>query len=403
MRFKEFLLETPLPDDWNKDVFKSDVPFNEKLEYAMQRALMLGQGSSRVAFEIEYEGRLTVLKIAKNDKGIMQNKAELKALHDPFNKQLHLFIPLIDGDKDGNWIHVEHALDVSLTDFHKELNVPLDKFIDFFINFRKSLLGGNVLGQLVAFVSQINTKSQVFRKMEHFVDHNARNPDLVLGDYMAPENWGKYKGQLVIIDAGFDKAVHDRYEISHKNRQKLAQQNKLELEKQREQDKKGSLKESQDQNHETTWYHGKQKDVTSLRPGLSGEDIWGAGIYLTTSYKHALEYAFDKNTRKGKGFVYTVQQTVSNPIYCSDTVSAEDIAKMDKAGIVHPGVDESSSVLKLVKVLKEKYGVKQLSQIFQHLGYDGMYTPNTHDTRAQQLVVYDSHNTTIISKTPVER
>ena len=65
------------------------------LEYCKERAKRLGQGSSRVAFEIEYEGRPTILKIAKNSKGILQNEKEVNILEDNFFEHI---IPMIDYD-----------------------------------------------------------------------------------------------------------------------------------------------------------------------------------------------------------------------------------------------------------------------------------------------------------------
>ena len=72
MKLHEILSEAPLPDDWDKSAYKSDKSFASQLRYAQERAKKIGAGSSRVAFEIEHQGRPTVLKIAKNKKGLAQ-------------------------------------------------------------------------------------------------------------------------------------------------------------------------------------------------------------------------------------------------------------------------------------------------------------------------------------------
>ena len=113
---QSLLLETPLPDDWDSNIFKTEIPFNVQLEYAKERVEEVGRGSSRVAFLILYEGRKTVLKIAMNHKGLAQNEAEAAILSDPLVKRYGMFIPLIDYDDSNSqptWIHTEYAKPVS--------------------------------------------------------------------------------------------------------------------------------------------------------------------------------------------------------------------------------------------------------------------------------------------------
>ena len=85
MRAFEFLNESTvdemaLPADWDPAALGHDKTFKSRLEYALQRARRLGGGSSRVAFVIPDNGRDTVLKIAKNNKGTAQNEAEVDIL-----------------------------------------------------------------------------------------------------------------------------------------------------------------------------------------------------------------------------------------------------------------------------------------------------------------------------------
>ena len=113
MKLSTVLLEAPLPDDWDKSIYSENIPFSERIQYAKKRAKVVGIGSSRVAFEIPYEGRKTVLKIALTSAGVEQNREEAKVLSDDTVKQSKLFIPLIDFDKENGdkptWIHVEYG------------------------------------------------------------------------------------------------------------------------------------------------------------------------------------------------------------------------------------------------------------------------------------------------------
>ena len=69
MKFADFLNEAPLPDNWEKVKFNNGT-FKSMIEYATAMSEKVGSGSSRVAFKIPYKGRDTVLKVAKNKKGV---------------------------------------------------------------------------------------------------------------------------------------------------------------------------------------------------------------------------------------------------------------------------------------------------------------------------------------------
>ena len=120
--FKQFLLEAPLPDDWDKDIYNDRIPFNKRVQYAKDRAAKIGTGSSRIAFKIPYQGRDTVLKIAKNKKGMAQNEHEVQALSDYYLNKIGITIPMIDYDEQSatpTWIHVEMARKATKADFKK--------------------------------------------------------------------------------------------------------------------------------------------------------------------------------------------------------------------------------------------------------------------------------------------
>ena len=129
MKFLQTLLEAPLPDDWDKGVFKSRSPFSKQLKYALERANEVGRGSARVAFEIPYQGRKTVLKIALNRKGLAQNEEEVRILSDKNIQKLGLTIPMIDFDEENTqpkWIHVEYGEEVTDSKLEQYFSIPSD-------------------------------------------------------------------------------------------------------------------------------------------------------------------------------------------------------------------------------------------------------------------------------------
>lgn len=199
MKIQDIITEAPLPDDWNKEMFGKNTPIDQMIEYALSKAPTIGLGSSRVAFIVPYKGRDTILKVAKNVKGLAQNKFEAKMLSDPYVKKSGLAIPMIDYDVDNvapRWIHMEKAEEVSL-----------DEFKGYF---------GDVPFSLIRFISgglpginfnfdKLEDKALIsFQKL-------IKKYDLPTADFTSIYNWGKYKGKIVIIDIGVNKDIYDKY------------------------------------------------------------------------------------------------------------------------------------------------------------------------------------------------
>lgn len=214
----EVLDEMPLPADWDPQQMRQGATtFKSRLAYALERAKKLGTGSSRVATTIEYQGRPTVLKIAKNAKGLAQNSVEADILSDGYASQLGILIPIIDYDeqnREPSWIHTEMAQKAN----EKQLC---------------HLMGCKTLYELVRFADVIAGKyrgmtSQKFiddlvndgrseNDIEKMTDYAniladlANSFDVELADFNRPANWGLYNGKPVIVDVGFNSNVMNQY------------------------------------------------------------------------------------------------------------------------------------------------------------------------------------------------
>lgn len=204
LTFKQFLLEAPLPDDWDKEIYNERNSFAKRINYAKERAKRLGGGSSRVAFKIPYQGRDTVLKVAKNVKGMAQNEHEVDALSDWYLANLGIAIPMIDYDTDSQkptWIHLEFASKATPSEFKRQTGgMPRD-----LVAYASKVIGrkGNFWGN----PDVINDESEV---VQAFVDY-AANYDHPLGDYTRLSNWGIFRGRLVIIDIGLSDDIYKTY------------------------------------------------------------------------------------------------------------------------------------------------------------------------------------------------
>lgn len=195
MKFSEFLNESPLPDSWDKEKYKGRLDFKEMVRYASERAAILGKGSARIAFEIDFKSKNSALKIALNPAGIAQNIQEVKYLSDTHLQKLDIVIPIIDYDKENykpRWIQVEIAKKIT-EDFFQEKYGHTLKEIVYYIY--KDLNGKN---------PDVISIDQDDKLIKGLYDLIGNYKDLLYGDLARVDNWGLYDGRPVIIDIGFD-------------------------------------------------------------------------------------------------------------------------------------------------------------------------------------------------------
>ena len=208
MKLNDILKEAPLPPDWDKNKFTTNTPFIQRVRYAQERAKKLGTGSSRIAFEIEYEGRPTVLKIAKNKKGIAQNDFESQMFGDYYVLGLGITIPMIDHDEENDtptWIHMEKAEKMKPTQFKK-----------FF-----SGLGSDEMMDCVMYMSgKENNSAENIERYNKIYEENEYinsmvdligNYDVHPGEFRWLGNWGVYNNAPVIIDIGGSSEVLEKF------------------------------------------------------------------------------------------------------------------------------------------------------------------------------------------------
>lgn len=202
--FKQFLKEAPLPDDWDKNTYSEKTSFAKRLAYAKERAQKIGSGSSRVAFIIPFENRKTVLKIAKNAKGMAQNEYEAQMLSDYYAKGLGITIPMIDYDEQSSrptWIHTELAGKAKNSDFIKACGgTPND-----LVAYAKSVLTPNRV--LFGDPNKIDKESEFAQAFMDLIGNFDMPPD----DFSRLANWGIYQGNLVIIDVGFNSDIQKQH------------------------------------------------------------------------------------------------------------------------------------------------------------------------------------------------
>ena len=213
---KDFTNEAPLPPDWDPEQLNLRQTFKNRLKYALDRAKRLGGGSSRVAMTIDYEGRPTALKVAKNLKGLAQNEAEIEILEDFYVGQLPIVIPLIDYDKANKrpvWLQTEIAKKVQAPTLMKMLHTPsmylLTNQVRNITGDRKPHEMDDAKLKKVYFETHNNLWKpteedfKIFRQYAEELAELVSSSTLETGDLQNPANWGVYNGRPVVIDLGF--------------------------------------------------------------------------------------------------------------------------------------------------------------------------------------------------------
>ena len=170
--------------------------FSGRIKFCDQNFVKLKAGSSRIAYD--YGGDL-VLKLAKNEKGIAQNRTEADGFIQQNYKEI--VANVLDSDPNDLYIVAEKATKITPSQFKQLSGFTMLNFYHYLI---KKL--------------EYRDKMEVedFEKMENseFVQEVLDlmvNMGMPSGDMGRISSWGKVKNRLVLIDYGLTKNIQDEY------------------------------------------------------------------------------------------------------------------------------------------------------------------------------------------------
>lgn len=211
MKLHQIITEVPLPSDWDESVFTGKtgkLDFQKQLAYALERVKRSESGSGRMAFEIEYKGRPTILKIARSQKGLLQNASEARP--EMYRKFKDVVVPLIDYDlknKPPRWVHFEMA------EALREDNQWKQHFNGMSIYTFAQIVDGMIKGLktgMTKFFEKKYAQSIAFAKR---IAQLCKEYDIKSGDLATIQNWGVYRGKIVMLDLGMDSASAVLYDL----------------------------------------------------------------------------------------------------------------------------------------------------------------------------------------------
>lgn len=209
------------PQSFNMDTFKSLNSYNKKIKYCNDNLQRIASGSSRIVYKID---DATVLKLAKNQKGLAQNEAETQYRDDLYAPDI--FAEVYDNDENFYWIEMQLARKAKPTDFKRLTGYDFKTFQNFVTYSAQQYLPRRSYGFSIP-----SEYEQLFNS-EEFQNMVWDNPDNVFyqtneyltsyqiekyGDVQRISSWGVVKDKhdgtdkLVLIDYGLTDDIFNQY------------------------------------------------------------------------------------------------------------------------------------------------------------------------------------------------
>ena len=205
---KEDSLNEEYPEMFKMEYFKTLNTFSERIKYCEYFLKRISSGSSRIVYKIDEE---KVLKLAKNKKGLAQNKVESDSSN--FSDLKGLIAEIYRFDENFLWVEMELAKKMSQGDFKritgfsfKDFSIAIHNYGVDTINPRGSKTGG-VSEEILGDMWENEFVSSVLQYMPNY--------SIPSGDLMKTSSYGivnrEWGEDIILIDYGFNKEVHNNY------------------------------------------------------------------------------------------------------------------------------------------------------------------------------------------------
>lgn len=172
--------------------------YSARKKYAESNLKHLSSGSSRLVYLTDDK---TIIKLAKNDKGLAQNKAE----SNPKMKSKYLN-EILSVSKDNNWIEVSYLKKITTKEFEEMTGLNFDDFGEA-IRYGLKNVSGNTDKNKPKNFNKVE-KSDIYKEFERLGEKFKLMP----GDLARISSWGTKDNKYpVLIDAGLTKEVFEEY------------------------------------------------------------------------------------------------------------------------------------------------------------------------------------------------
>lgn len=200
------------PEGFNINQLKDQPSFAAKVRYLRSHGLdKLGAGSSRAAFIADND---TVIKVAKNKKGLAQNRVEAELSANVSNDAP--IAKVKDSDTDNIWIESERARKAKPTDFKSLIGYPMQNFMKAVRELVDEQRGTRRDWQEYFYLKdrelyeEMRWTKAIYELADIIADH-----DLSMGDIDRISSWGVVNRNgsqhLVLVDYGLDDQVWQQH------------------------------------------------------------------------------------------------------------------------------------------------------------------------------------------------
>jgi hypothetical protein len=191
--------EAIYPSHFDMGKFKSLKTFKERVEYCNQNLKKLGSGSARIVYLID---NVTVLKLAKNQKGLAQNEVE-----SDYSEHLGSTVAkVLDREQNYLWIESEFAKKVSPSRFTQLTGFNINDVNAFIKNYENQYKGKRPIFSMDSRVESVMWEDEFISGLRDIVDNG-----LSAGDLGRITSYGELNNEIKVIDYGLNDDVYDSY------------------------------------------------------------------------------------------------------------------------------------------------------------------------------------------------
>ena len=210
IQYKDFYndISESYPELWNKREFENLNKFSEKFKYALTHLKKISSGSSRIVFKIDNE---KVLKLAKNKRGLAQNRTESDGMMRNYDVTARTF----DTDKKDMmdigpaWVEMEFAKKVTSPNRFKQITgvdiKEIEPYLDHIIS--KTTYGSILATERIKELDNLEFMEDLLRLVADF--------DMGTGDVGRISSWGEVSRNgvpaMVLIDFGLTNDVYKQF------------------------------------------------------------------------------------------------------------------------------------------------------------------------------------------------
>lgn len=186
-------------DDFDMQKFLNMPSFRKRILYANEKLKKIASGSARIIYKIDDN---TVLKLAKNKKGLAQNSVESDGVLNDWYSDI--ITGVIESDNDDRWIISNKAKRITKNRFKSLLGVSIEDFYSYICD-RVGKKNYQPKPD-VDIIEKLDNSEFAQSVLDMIV-----NFDMEIRDFDRISTYGELNGKLVISDYGLTKAVWEEY------------------------------------------------------------------------------------------------------------------------------------------------------------------------------------------------